>query len=36
MLQYKDEALELLSTYPDSDYKGALELMVNYVVDRKK
>ncbi|WP_133674711.1 polyprenyl synthetase family protein [Maribacter caenipelagi] len=36
MLQYKDEALELLSAYPDSDYKSALELMVNYVVDRKK
>ena len=36
MLQYRDEALELLSTYPDSEYKSALELMVNYVVDRKK
>ena len=36
MLQYRDEALELLSTYPKSDYKAALELMVNYVVDRKK
>tara|TARA_R110002126_G_scaffold9168_2_gene41859 strand:+ start:79 stop:1014 length:936 start_codon:yes stop_codon:yes gene_type:complete len=36
MLQYRDEALELLSAYPESDYKAALELMVNYVVDRKK
>ncbi|WP_076549495.1 polyprenyl synthetase family protein [Maribacter ulvicola] len=36
MLQYRDQALELLSTYPESDYKSALELMVNYVVDRKK
>lgn len=36
MLQYRDEALELLSTYPNSEYKSALELMVNYVVDRKK
>ncbi len=36
MLQYRDEALELLSTYPKSDYRAALELMVNYVVDRKK
>ena len=36
MLHYRDEALELLSTYPESDYKAALELMVNYVVDRKK
>tara|TARA_R110002051_G_scaffold3131_5_gene16837 strand:+ start:96 stop:998 length:903 start_codon:yes stop_codon:yes gene_type:complete len=36
MLQYRDQALELLSTYPESDYKSALELMVNYVVNRKK
>jgi octaprenyl-diphosphate synthase len=36
MLQYRDEALKILSAYPESDYKSALELMVNYVVDRKK
>ena len=36
MLEYKNEALQLLSTYPESDYKASLELMVNYVVDRKK
>ncbi len=36
MLQYRNEALELLDTYPDSEYKSALQLMVNYVVDRKK
>jgi octaprenyl-diphosphate synthase len=36
MLEFRDEALKLLSTYPDSDYKKSLELMVNYVVDRKK
>lgn len=36
MLTYKDEALGLLANYPDSDYKRSLELMVNYVVDRKK
>ncbi len=36
MLQYRNEALELLNTYPDSEYKSALQLMVNYVVDRKK
>lgn len=36
MLQYRNEALELLDTYPASDYKSALQLMVNYVVDRKK
>lgn len=36
MLAFKEEALELLATYPPSEYKSALELMVNYVVDRKK
>jgi len=36
MLQYRNEALELLDTYQDSEYKNALQLMVNYVVDRKK
>ncbi|MEH6778839.1 polyprenyl synthetase family protein [Maribacter arcticus] len=36
MLQYRDEALKILNAYPESDYKSALQLMVNYVVDRKK
>ena len=36
MHEYKNKALELLNTYPDSAYKDALELMVSYVVDRKK
>lgn len=36
MLAFRDDALELLSRYPDSEYKKSLELMVNYVVDRKK
>ncbi|WP_339711834.1 polyprenyl synthetase family protein [uncultured Kriegella sp.] len=36
MLAFKEEALFLLSAYPESDYKNSLELMVNYVVDRKK
>ncbi|MCM4165009.1 MULTISPECIES: polyprenyl synthetase family protein [unclassified Arenibacter] len=36
MLAYKEEALALLDTYPDSEYKSSLKLMVNYVVDRKK
>jgi octaprenyl-diphosphate synthase len=36
MIAFKEEALALLNDYPDSDYKAALELMVNYVVDRKK
>ncbi len=36
MLAFKEAALALLATYPSSEYKSALELMVNYVVDRKK
>ncbi len=36
MLAFKDQALQLLSAYPESEYRSALELMVNYVVDRKK
>lgn len=36
MISFKDEALTLLEDYPDSDYKSALTLMVNYVVERKK
>lgn len=33
---FKEQALDILNAYPDSDYKQALELMVNYVVDRKQ
>lgn len=36
MLRFKEDALALLESYPNSDYKSALQLMVNYVVDRKK
>ena len=36
MKQYQQEALQLLDNYPDSPYKESLELMVNYVIDRKK
>ncbi|MCL4119816.1 UNVERIFIED_CONTAM: hypothetical protein GTU68_042819 [Idotea baltica] len=36
MLEFKEKALQLLQDYPESDYKNSLELMVNYVVDRKK
>jgi octaprenyl-diphosphate synthase len=35
MLEFRDQALEILTPYPQSPYKEALELMVNYVVDRK-
>jgi len=36
MNAFKEEALLLLQKYPASPYKNSLELMVNYVVDRKK
>jgi octaprenyl-diphosphate synthase len=36
MLAYKQEALQLIQDYPASPYKSALELMVNYVTERKK
>lgn len=36
MHEFKKEALKMLQSYPDSPYKQALELMVNYVVDRKQ
>ena len=36
MLEFKNQALEILASYPRSDYREALELMVNYVVDRKQ
>lgn len=35
MMEYHTEALELIKEYPDSPYKESLELMVNYVIDRK-
>ncbi len=36
MKSYQEKALKLLDTYPQSIYKDSLELMVNYVIDRKK
>ncbi|MDA8686431.1 polyprenyl synthetase family protein [Robiginitalea sp.] len=36
MHAFKQEALQLLQTYPNSPYRQALDLMVNYVVDRKQ
>ncbi len=35
MKAYQSEALELLHTFPQNTYRDALELMVNYVIDRK-
>jgi len=36
MVQFQQEALQLLSEFPESDYRNSLELMVNYVIERKK
>lgn len=35
MLQFQQEALQLLAHYSDSPFKDALILMVNYVIERK-
>ncbi|MBS1535716.1 MAG: polyprenyl synthetase family protein [Bacteroidetes bacterium] len=35
MLEFQQQALALLEKYPDSAYKNALILMVNYVIERK-
>ena len=36
MIAFQQEALLLLDSYPDSEFKDALVLMVNYVIERKK
>ncbi|MGO2103378.1 MAG: polyprenyl synthetase family protein [Psychroflexus halocasei] len=36
MHAYKDEALQYLKKYPESDYKASLLLMVDYVINREK
>jgi len=36
MKAFQEEALLLLKSYPDSEYRNSLELMVNYVIERKK
>ena len=36
MVEFQQEALLLLDNYPDSEFKDALILMVNYVIERKK
>lgn len=35
MVQFQQEALQLIQNFPDSPYKEALVLMVNYVIERK-
>ncbi|GGG26832.1 polyprenyl synthetase [Dokdonia pacifica] len=36
MKKIQQEALEILHSYPQSEYRDSLELMVNYVINRKK
>jgi octaprenyl-diphosphate synthase len=36
MIEFQQEALQLLEIFPNSTYKEALILMVNYVIERKK
>ncbi|MCL6219894.1 polyprenyl synthetase family protein [Zunongwangia pacifica] len=36
MIAFQNEALKILENYPQSQYKDSLELMVNYVIERKK
>ena len=36
MKNYQKEALTILSEFPDSDAKNSLELLVDYVINRKK
>ena len=36
MKAFQEQALQLLQKYPESEYKESLELMVNYVIERKK
>jgi len=36
MYDYKNRALAILNTYPDSEFKSSLLTMVDYVIDREK
>ena len=36
MKVYQQKALDILNSYPDSDYKTSLNTLINYVVNRKK
>jgi octaprenyl-diphosphate synthase len=35
MIEFQQDAIQLLQKFPDSDYKASLLLMVNYVIERK-
>ena len=36
MKSFQQDALQILNAYPESKFKASLELMVNYVIERKK
>ena len=36
MKEFQQEALLILQKYPESEYRNSLEIMVNYVIERKK
>ncbi len=36
MLEYRDKALKILNTFPDSQPKKSLEQLVNFTIERKK
>ncbi|MGG7033748.1 MAG: polyprenyl synthetase family protein [Flavobacterium sp.] len=36
MVEFQKEALSILEKFPESEFKSALTLMVNYVIERKK
>jgi octaprenyl-diphosphate synthase len=36
MKQYRDEALEILATFPDSPSRTSLEQLINYTIEREK
>ena len=36
MKSFRDEALKIIETYPNTEYKKSLKLMVEYVIERKK
>ncbi len=36
MAEFQQHALQILEDFPQSEYKDALLLMVNYVIERKK
>ncbi|WP_196885345.1 polyprenyl synthetase family protein [Aureivirga sp. CE67] len=36
MNEYHKKAMDILETYPESEYKTSLKTMVNYVIERKK